>query len=789
MDLFADLRSAMGAARRRPAASALAIGSLALAIGAVTAIFSVVYGSVLAPLPYRNPSRLVALETRNPFVNLIGYKSSPKDFLTWRARSDAFASLGAVAEDTFTLTGRGPAQNLWLGELSAGMLPALGVGPVFGRAFQSAAYNKDGPREVLLSYAYWRQDFGGSHSVLGQPLVLNHQPYTVVGVLPRHFSLLPDLSPKLWIPLPLSPADTGWRLEAIGRLKPGVPLARANAEIAAIEASLARQSRADIFRNITAFVRPLDDAVRGQSRPVLLLLLGAVALLLLIACANVANLLLTRASERRREMALRAALGAGRARLARQWLLESLLLALAAAALGLLLTWWTLGGLARLLEREIPPTAAIAIKWPVLLFALAAALATSLIFGIAPAAQMARAPLREALQQGSAALAGERQGARLRRIFTVAELTLALVLVIGGGLLFRSMLALQAVNPGFDARHLLVISVNLPAERYANPEQQAAFFDRALARLRRLPGVAAAAVAGGAPFEYEQVSNITIPGRPAPKGLTPVADNFSVGADYFRAMGIPLVRGRLFQAADFALKAPPVTLIDSKLAQEFWPGQDPLGYKLNGATIVGVVGHIRDMHLDKDSGPEYYRPARSGGAILIRASGPLAATAGAAQHAVAALDSEVPVGAALGMPQIMTRRLADRRARMLLLGAFAGLAVLLAALGVFGVVSYSVACRTHELGLRAALGARRAVLLRMVLGEGLRLAAAGVALGLLGAAALTRLLASWLYGVQPLDAATFLLAAFGLLVLAAAAAWFPARRAAAVDPMEALRYE
>jgi hypothetical protein len=254
-------------------------------------------------------------------------------------------------------------------------------------------------------------------------------------------------------------------------------------------------------------------------------------------------------------------------------------------------------------------------------------------------------------------------------------------------------------------------------------------------------------------------------------------------------MGIPLVRGRLFQAADFALKAPPVTLIDSKLAQEFWPGQDPLGYKLNGATIVGVVGHIRDMHLDKDSGPEYYRPARSGGAILIRASGPLAATAGAAQHAVAALDSEVPVGAALGMPQIMTRRLADRRARMLLLGAFAGLAVLLAALGVFGVVSYSVACRTHELGLRAALGARRAVLLRMVLGEGLRLAAAGVALGLLGAAALTRLLASWLYGVQPLDAATFLLAAFGLLVLAAAAAWFPARRAAAVDPMEALRYE
>ncbi len=788
MDLWNDFRAAMRALRQRPASSALAIGSLALAIGAVTAIFSIVYGSILAPLPYRDPGRLVALETRNPFANLIGFHSSPKDFLQWKARSDAFTSLGAIAEDNVTLTGRGPAQNLWMGELSAGLLPTLGVNPVFGRAFQSAAYKKDGPREVLLSYRYWRQEFGAARDVLGQTLILNHQPYTVAGVLPPHFSLLPN-NPKLWEPLPLSSTDNSWELVAIGRLKPGVPVARANAEIAAIEASLARSQHADFLRNVTAFVRPLDDAVRGQSRPVLLLLLGAVGLLLLIACANVANLLLTRASERRREMAVRAALGASRGRLARLWFAESLLLALVASALGLLLAWWTLDGLIHWLGDEIPPTAAIGINLPVLLFALAAALVTSVLFGMAPAAQMARAPLREALQQGSTAVAGERHGARLRRIFTVAELTLALVLAIGGGLLFRSMMAIEAVNPGFDAQHLLAISVSLPTERYAKPEDQAAFFARALARLRRLPGVKAAAVAGGAPFEYLMETNLRIPGRPAPKGLSPIADQFTVGPDYFRVMRIPLLRGRLFAPADYAPKAPAVALIDSKLARQYWPGQNPLGQKINDATIVGVVGHVRDMNLDKDSGPEFYAPTRLGGAILIRVAASPNAIAGAAQHAVATLDPEVPVGAAMGMPRIMALRLGDRRARMLLLGSFAGLAVLLAALGIFGVISYSVACRTHELGLRAALGAERATVLRMVVGEGLRLAAIGVALGLFGAAALMRLLAGWLYGVQPLDPVTFALAAIGLLLIAAAASWLPARRAARVDPMEALRYE
>lgn len=792
--MLRDLRFALRHWCRSPGFAAVAIISLALAIGAATAIFSAVYAVVLAPLPYRHPGRLLAIQTRNPFYSLVGGLSADGDFAAWQKQATAFASLGAAGADAqLVLTGRGPAQRVAAMGLSPQLLSTLGVQPFLGRGFVAADFIKGARREVLISYGFWRQHFGGDRAAVGQSLILDGHSCRIAGVLPRGFDFPEKFSPALWTPLVLDTSrwsHMDWDLFAVGRLRPGANQAQAQAQITAIESRIARQ-QGGMIRNETAFVLPLKTLVIGHSRSLLWLLFGAVAFLLLIACANVANLLLARASARRREIAIRSALGAPRRRIARQLLTESVLLGVCGAGLGLLIAWAGRGSLVRLLssgDSSFPRVHAIGLHPAVLVFAAALALAAGVLFGLAPALDLARAP-RQALQEGSLTISGDRRGRRLRRALVVGEIALALVLAVGGGLLFRSLMRLGRVNPGFHAQGLLALGVNLPPA-YAQAAQKISYFQRALTRLRRLPGVAAAAVSAELPFSRVMVSNVSIPGRPK-GGAVPTADESIVGPQYFRVMGIPLLAGRSFTAADKApsgAKSPGVAIVDRKMAQTFWPGRNPLGQKFNGATVIGVVGHVLDMSLAQHGGPEYYLPAASGHFLLVRTPLSPAAIAPQVRRAVQALDP----GAAISeqtMRQAIGDSVAGPRLRSLLFGLFAGLAVVLAALGIYGVISYSVAQRTHELGLRLALGAQGRDLLAMVVREALLLAATGVFIGLFAAWGLTRLLAVWLFGVGATDPATFIAAAAGIGLIGLFASWLPARRAARVAPAIALRVE
>jgi putative ABC transport system permease protein len=811
--LTQDIRFAMRGFRRSPGFFAVAVAVLALGIGANTAIFSVVDAVVLRPLPYASPDQLVV-------VGLGGARGRPgrgtaswPTFRDWRAQSRAL-ELVAYHGGAANLTGAGVPERLSLVASTANLFDLLGTPPVLGRGFAAGDDQPGRNRVVVLSDGLWRRRFGADPRVLGRVLTLDGAPYTVIGVAGPHFRFPPHRSANdIWVPVPQGDLDANQQvrrfsfLQLVGRMAPGMTLAGAQAELEAAQARVLAQHPEDRDAGGLLTANDLQAELVGTSvRQALFTLLAAVGVVLLIACANVANLLLARGSERARELAVRAALGAGRARMVRQVLTESALLGIAGGALGVGLALWALDALLALVPATMPRPSAIAIDGRVLAFSAAAALVTSVLFGLVPALSAARADVHGALKQaGRTGIPGR---GRLGGALLVGEIALSFLLLVGAGLALRSFARVTAVDPGFDPRGLLTASVSLPDARYGDRARIGTLFDQLLARARALPGVEGAALAMPLAYTGDSIHLpfVVLPGAgaaPGPAGRQRGIPSRFVSPEYFRLMGISLVAGRLLDPTDERAGAPAVAVVSESLARDLFRGGPALGRRLDVTdgfpgvrTIVGVVSDARNR-LEEPRTPQLYLPFNQPtGPIPLSARMLLVRTRGAAgpaaivkplQAELAALDAALPLGDVETMEQRLAGSLQQRRLSATLLALFAGLALVLAAAGIYGVTSYAVSQRTRELGVRMALGAQRARVLRMVLGQGLRVGLLGVGLGLGAALASTRLIASQLYGISPTDPPTFVALGGLLLLVTVAAALLPARRATQVDPMVALR--
>ena len=808
-----DVRYGLRLLRRSPGFAAVAIVTLALGIGASTAILSVVDAILLRPLAYRDPGRLVVI------LHNEGGPIAPANFLDWKAQSHSFENMGAAEYWTPNLTGGGTPEKAWALRMTADVLHVLGVRPALGRWFLESETGGGADHVVVLGHAIWKNRFGADPGILGQPILLDGQPYTVVGVMPPSFRFAPfwATQAQLWAPLDLSTRATnrtGSSLRVFARLKDGVSLESARRDMAAITARL-EQEFPGTNRNMN--VIPLLEKVVGDVRPALLVLLAAVGLVLLIACANVANMLLARASIRQREVALRAALGASRARTIRQLLTESLVLALVGGAAGAALGAWALKLLVAFAPPGIPRIESVHLDLRILLATFVVSLLSGAAFGLAPALQTSGAPLQGALKEGGSAGAG-REGGRLRRVFVAAEVAIAIVLLIGGGLMIRTFLALKAIDPGWNPDGVVTLEVSVAGTRYADPEKRPALYREVYDRLAALPGVATAGainhipVAGdvwGFPYSVE--------GRPKPlPGDAPVAVYRAVLPGYFATMRLPILRGRDVTWSDDAV-APGVVLVNEVLAAKQWPGEDPLGRRIlldesseRWLTVVGVVKNAvqsewnskpdDEVYLAALQTPELMRGPHSMSAYLsfvvrtardqgARTSGDPAALTPSIRAAIRSIDPALPVSEIHTMREVVTGVNGRARFQTLLLATFAGAAALLAAIGIYGVMSYAVSRRTREIGVRMALGADPRAVLRLVVGQGMGVALAGAGVGLVAALLLTRMMAGILYGVRPTDPVTYVSVAAVLLAIALAASWIPARRAARIDPMKALRAE
>jgi putative ABC transport system permease protein len=801
--LLQDVRYGLRTMRRDLGFTTLAVLTLALGIGATTVIFSVARGVLFRPLPFREPERLVLVEDRQPPSQ--DTPVSFPEFLAWRERIGAFESLAAGFNTTCALTGTGDPEEIWSVRASAAMLPLLGIEPVLGRSFRSEEDRRDAEPVAIISHALWKRRFGSDPGVTGRTMTLDGKVFTIVGVLPQRVEgVLPGDSllgkrRDIWMPLRLdtnvAPAGLHF-LRVIGRLRGDLDVVRARGEAKAAEADLHKKLDNDHGLTLT----PLQEHVTGRLRPALLALLGAVALLLLIACANVAGLLLTRSAGRRAEIALRMALGAGRRRLVRQLVTESLVLSFLGGALGLLLSYWGLDLLVAATREILPRAGEIAIDGTALAFALSITLLTGVLFGLAPAAQVSGTDLERSLREGGRSAGSGRAGRKLRGALVVGEIALSLILLVGAGLLARSFARLLATDKGFDPDNVLSFSLSLPYGAYPRPDQQSRFFDQALTAIAALPGVGGAAAISELPLGGSGTNGaFHVEGRSDPPGSEPQAEKRIVTPDYFRVLRTPILAGRAFTAQDRP-GSPSVAIINEALARRMFAGQDPVGRRLefNWDTtgwqeIVGVVGDVKQYGLQEEMLPTIYVPLAQRPAsamdVVLRSSLPPDQLLPVIRRQVAALDRDRPLIQVRTMQQVVADSVADRRLPMLILAGFAAAALLLGAIGVYGVVGYSVAQRTQEFGIRMALGARRGAVMRMVLGQGLRLALIGLLIGLAGSLAVARLIAGLLFGVTPADPAT--LAATSLLILGVAllACYVPARRAARVDPMVALRYE
>ena len=815
-----DLRFAFRQLLKDPGFTAVAVLTLALGIGANTAIFSVVNAVLLRPLPYPEPGQLVQLRADRP-----GSPSSVIDSATFvevKAQSQSLARIAAYSGGDMTLTGAGPAEQVVSGAVTADFFPLLGVQPAVGRNFTQEEDTPNGPRAAILGHGLWQSRFGGDPDVLGRTITLNQQSYTVVGILPARFQY-PERF-QLWIPLALGETGAGGMrlltdaggmrfLKAIARLKPGVTLQQAQTELQTIAQRIqpggptaTRGGDGDGDGEGVLTLIGLHEQVVGDVKGALLVLLGAVAFLLLIACANVANLLLARAAARQREMAVRAALGAGRLRVARQLLTESVLLSLAGGGLGLLLAFWGVQTLGQWSEASLPAMHGIGIDAWVLAFTLGVSVVTGLLFGLAPAFQVSRTDVNAALKQESRGdTGGHRNG--LRHLLVVSEVALSLVLLIGAGLLIKSFSRLNEVDPGFRTEGVLTFQVTLTGEK--SSPQKVNFIEQIVERLRALPGVQAAAATDSLPLtELARITAVDVEGRPPidlsrvhkPGEVTPVSRP-TVTLDYFNAMGIPLRSGRAFTSQD-AHPSAGVVIVNEAFEKNFFPGQSALGKRIRFVvsgpqapwpTVVGVVSDVRQGGLAKDVMPEVYSPELSdaGGALsfVIRVAGEPAGLISAVRGVVAEVEPNQSLHNVMTMEQRLANITTSRRLNTVLLGSFAAVALLLAVVGIYGVMSYAVTQRRREIGVRMALGAQKSEVLRLVVGGGLRLTLAGVVIGLIGAFALTRYLSSLLYSVKATDPVTFLGVAVALTGVALLACWLPARRAAQVDPMVALRTE
>jgi putative ABC transport system permease protein len=807
-NLTQDIRYAVRALMRTPGFTAVALATLALGIGANTAIFSVVDAVLLKPLPYPQPERLVRLYQTLPRENVDNNGVSYPNYADWAARSRSLEDLAAVRLHDYTLTDRGEPALVVGGTATSNLFRLLRARPLLGRTLVASDDAPGAAPVAVLTERLWRQRFGGDASALGRIATLDGRPFTVVGVMPDAFTTPPELPrAELWTPLSQDPvfADLrerrgGHYLTLVGRLAAGRTIAQAQAELASIASTLERQFPKE---NEGWGVRmvPLAESLVSGFRTALLVLLGAVALVFLIACANIANLLLARASARSREVAIRAALGASRARLARQFLTECLVLSLAGGALGVALAYAGMGVLRRMIPGDLPRSAGIAVDARVLVFALAASVAGAVVFGLAPALQASASGLTHALREGTAGSGESGRRRRVRAALVVAETALSFVLLVGAGLLARSFLRLRETPLGFDPSGVLTAGMSLPRAQYDAPAQWNGFYSRLLERVRAEPGVEGVAAAlplplmgGGLNFGFQ------IEGRPSPPGeVEPSANYTALTPDYFRVMRLPLLRGRLLNDGD-GTDRPKVCVISAEFVRRYFPNEDPIGRRLvfgfqepSPREIVGVVGDVKRDGLGVTSRPEMYVPFAQepwwAAYLVVRTAGDPSALAPIVRSDVHALDPTLPIEDAQPMTRTVYDSAAQPRFRTTLLGLFAGAALLLAALGIYGVVSYGVGRRTRELGIRVALGAQRGDVLRMILREGLLLSAAGLAAGLAGALVLTRYLSSLLFEVGRLDPATYAAVAATLLAASLIAGLVPARRATRVDPVTALRQE
>jgi putative ABC transport system permease protein len=802
--LLQDLRLGLRLLRRSPGFTGIAVAALAIGIGANTAIFSVVNTLLLKRLPYKDPDRLAIVWEHNLPRDRKNNVVSPGNFLHWRDMNQTFEDMAAVGMTfTLTLTGFGDPEELQMQYVSAAFFPIVGVAPQIGRPITAEEDTPNAPNVVVISDRLWKRRLQGDPGILEHPIQLQGRTVTVVGVMPPGFSFL-DKTVDLWVPVRFSQqarTPRGRWTMVVARLKPGVTFARAQDDMTRVAAELTRMFP-DFDTGWTARVVPLREQLTGDVRSALVVLLGAVGFVLLIACANVGNLLLARATARQRELAVRAALGAGRRRLVRQLLAESAVLAALGGAAGLLLAWWAVY-LLRVVVAErlqIPRLEFVGIDGWVLAFTAAASILSGTFFGLVPALSASHGALSDALKEGGRTGSSGR-ATRTRSTFVVVEVGLAVVLLVGAGLLVRSFVRLMDVDPGFDRARTVTMRVTLPTARYNDNAKSIQFFERLFARIDATPGVVAAGATSFLPIAgLGAATGFSVVGRPLPpRGQEPVTDVRVVTNNYFKAMGIPLLKGRLFDEHDPS-DARGRVIVNETMARRHWPGEDPIGKKIRvnwsddqDDEIIGVVGDVHQTSLDTEPRETNYWPyARSvytGMTLAVRTSGDPAPVVKAIVGLVHEQDPLLAVASIRTLDEVVSRSVAERRVTMLLLTVFAGAALLLAAVGIYGVIAYTVTQRTQEIGIRLALGAQSGHVLGMVIGQAMALALVGIVLGGLAAMLLTKLMSGLLFGVKPADPVTFLAAAAMLAVIAGVASFIPGRRATRVDPAIALRAE
>ena len=803
--MYQDLRYGLRMLLKHKGFTVVAALSLSLGIGANTAIFSLVYALILRPLPYPEPERLVMLSERGSAGGR-AYIAYP-NFGDWRERAQSFEGMASIRNQSFNLTGVDSPAQLRGRTVSWNFFQLLGVQPQLGRMFVEEDDRYGAARTVLISPGLWQERFGGEASVIGRKITLNGDPYEVIGVLPTDFEYFrPAREDDVYTPIgllqgpqaPLTNRGNTMGLFALARLKPGVRLEQANGEMAGIAAQLEREYPATNSGK-SAQAEHLRDVMSEGVRQSLWALFGAVGFILLIACVNVANLLLARAAERRKEIALRLALGAGRGRVIRQLLTESLLLALLGGAFGALVGRWTLAGLLALAPDDIPQLSRVSLDLTALLFTLGVAALTGVLCGLLPALEAARTDLHTSLKEGERSTAARDV---TRRGLLVVEVSLALVLLVGAGLLARSMARALSVELGFNPDHLLTMRINLPGEAYSEP-RRLAFYDDCLSRVGALPGVRSAALTHSLPIDGVQWASVFIAAdKPAPpRAELPISTFIPVSANYFDVMGIRLLNGRGFTSADTA-DSSHVTIINETLARRIWPGEDPVGKRIKQGfpedknpwrEVIGVVANVKLFGAEFGVPRQAYLPLAQASqlsvSLVARTAGDESQAAAAVERAVRAIEKDAPVFSIRSMDQLLGNSFASRRLTLTLMASFAALALSLAVVGVYGVISYSVRQRAHELAVRMALGARSGDVLKLILTQGLKLVSLGVLIGLLAASALTQWMKTLLFEVRPVDPLTYTVIAVVLTLAALVACWIPARRAAKGDPLAVLRRE
>jgi putative ABC transport system permease protein len=823
--LLQDLRYGFRMLRKSPAFTAVAVLTLALGIGANTAIFSIVDAVLLRPLPFDHPSQLVMLYEGAPKIGYPKLEFSPPDLAVFAREQKSFSTLGAFQDKHVDISGQGEPERVLAARVSASLFPMLGAQPALGRTFL-AQEDAPGHNVAILSYGLWQRRFGGASNVIGQTIELNRQPYLIIGIMPRSFVFpLPvsegDLNgsaAELYVPMAFTPGELqnwggSYFTSVVGRLRPGVALDQVRGELRSLANRIADSypgALANLFHHgldITAL--SWQSEVVGSVRTLLLVLMIAVAFVLLIACANVATLLLSRAATRQKEIAIRTALGATRFRLVCQMFTESLFLALAGGALGLLVAVWSKSFILALVPTSIPLPHQVPLNAGVLAFALAVSILAAVLFGLAPALQSSDVALRAPLQEGGCGGTSSRPRYRLQGLFVATEFALALVLLVGAGLLIRSFVKLLETNPGFRPDHLLTLTIPLPPEAYSHGAQVNDFYKQVLERTSGLPGVQSAALSNDLPLNGHEMVSISIEGRQNAEGNTPqaICQSWILG-NYFETMGILLLQGRWFTPED-QVASQPVAVVGLSMARKYWP-QGALGkhikWGVNGPweTIVGVVGDVKEGPLNSVLVPHVYRPYSQiptgflegdpfgdwhAMNLSVRTQADPASLTSAVVAQVHALDPALAVANIRTMKQVVSSLFSGPEFTMVLLGALAALALFLAAIGIYGVLAYLVAQQTHDIGIRMALGAKPRNIFSLVIGRGVRLAAIGFLIGLAAALGLTRLMRSLLYGVGAMDPLTFAGVVVLLIVVALLSVCIPARRAMRVDPMVALRHE